>query len=55
MKFIFIDEFKYKHKEDYKVYGLALVVIDSNFYPGFKKTFYKESYEIIRDDVYNIL
>ena len=42
MKFIFIDEFKYKHKEDYKVYGLALVVIDSNFYPGFKKTFYKE-------------
>ncbi len=42
MKFIFIDEFKYNHKKDYRVYGLALVIIDSNFYPGFKKTFYKE-------------
>ena len=42
MKFIFIDEFKYKHEENYKVYGLALLVIDSIFYPSFKKTFCQE-------------
>lgn len=42
MKFLFIDEFKYNYKKDYKIYGLSAVLIDSSYYPVFKKSFYKE-------------
>lgn len=40
MKFIFLDEFKYDHSNQNKIYGLTAVVIDLQYYLAFKESFY---------------
>ncbi len=39
MKFLFLDEFKYDHSKNHKVYGLTGVVIDAQYYLSFKDSF----------------